>query len=103
MIGLAIAQTAAPPAIQEVTPNRMRGQMIAVYLLLGGLLGIGLGPTLVALITDHIFANDLMLHWSLALTAAPMSILGLWLCWSGQRPYAMTQSVLAADCGETKD
>jgi MFS family permease len=95
LIGLAIAQTAAPPAIQEVVPNRMRGQMIAIYLLLGGLLGIGLGPTLVALITDHVFHDDLMLHWSIALSAAPMSILGLWLCWSGQRPYADTHARLA--------
>jgi MFS family permease len=95
LVGLAIAQTAAPPAIQEVVPNRMRGQMIAIYLLLGGLLGIGLGPTLVALITDHVFHDDSMLHWSIALAAAPMSLLGLWLCWSGQRPYASTRAKLA--------
>lgn len=91
LVGLAIAQTAAPAAIQEVTPNRMRGQLIAVYLLLGGLLGIGLGPTLVALITDYVFADELMLHWSIALSAAPASLLGLWLCWSGQRPYGQTR------------
>lgn len=96
LIGLAIAQTAAPPAIQEVVPNRMRGQFIAIYLLLGGLLGIGLGPTLVALITDHLFQDDLMLHWSIALAAAPMSLLGLWLCWSGQQHYARTQAALGA-------
>lgn len=91
LIGLAIAQTAAPPAIQEVAPNRMRGQLIAVYLLLGGLLGIGLGPTLVALITDYVFADESMLHWSITLSAAPASLLGLWLCWSGQKPYARTR------------
>ena len=94
LVGLAIAQTAAPPAIQEVSPNRMRGQLIAIYLLLGGLLGIGLGPTLVALITDRVFADENMLHWSISLTAAPMSLLGLWLCWSGQKPYAQTRLAL---------
>lgn len=94
LIGLAIAQTAAPAAIQEVSPNRMRGQLIAIYLLLGGLLGIGLGPTLVALITDQIFSDNNMLHWSISMTAAPMSLLGLWLCWSGQTPYAKTRLAL---------
>lgn len=97
IIGLAIAQTAAPPAIQEVVPNRMRGQIIAVYLLLGSLLGIGLGPTLPALITDYVFNDDLMLHWSITLAAAPMSMLGLWLCWSGQGPYAHTQQLLSGE------
>ena len=97
LVGLAIAQTAAPPAIQEVVPNRMRGQMIAIYLLFGGLLGIGFGPTLVALITDHVFQNDAMIHWSIAVSAAPMALLGLWLCWSGQAPYAITQAKLLSE------
>lgn len=96
IVGLAIAQTAAPAAIQEVVPNRMRGQVVAIYLLLGSLLGIGLGPTLVALITDNFFKDDFMLHWSIAMTAAPMSLFGLWLCWSGQRPYAQTHAKLSA-------
>lgn len=100
LIGLAIAQTAAPPAIQEVVPNRMRGQMIAIYLLFGGLLGIGLGPTLVALITDHVFQDDAMIHWSIAVSAAPMALLGLWLCWSGQAPYAATQARLLNDTSD---
>tara|TARA_E500000305_G_scaffold75550_1_gene61277 strand:- start:28369 stop:29721 length:1353 start_codon:yes stop_codon:yes gene_type:complete len=97
LIGLAIAQTAAPPAIQEVAPNRMRGQLIAIYLLFGGLLGIGLGPTLVAVITDYVFADESMLHWSIALSAAPVSLLGLWLCWSGQKPYAQTRLQLVGE------
>ncbi len=53
LLGLSIAQAAAPASIQAVVPNRMRGQAIALYLLLAGLLGIGLGPTAVALVTDH--------------------------------------------------
>ncbi|WP_208022271.1 spinster family MFS transporter [Pseudomaricurvus hydrocarbonicus] len=96
ILGLSIAQTAAPAAIQEVTPNRMRGQVIAVYLLLGGLLGIGLGPTLVALVTDYVFHDDNALPWSIALTALPVSLLGVWLTWSGQKPYALTRQALVS-------
>lgn len=44
-----------PAAIQEVVPNTMRGQFSALYLFIVNLIGLGLGPTLVALSTDYIF------------------------------------------------
>ena len=73
----------------------MRGQAIAVYLLLAGLLGIGLGPTSVALITDYVFHDDKALPYSMALMAGPSSLIGLWLIWSGLKPYAQTSSALS--------
>lgn len=90
VFGLGIAQSAAPAAIQGVVPNRMRGQAIALYLLLAGLLGIGLGPTVVALVTDYVFHDDKALPYSLALVAGPAVALGLWAIASGLRPYART-------------
>lgn len=95
LVGLSIAQAAAPASIQAVVPNRMRGQAIAVYLLLAGLLGIGLGPTAVALVTDHLFHHDTALRYSIALTAAPAALLALWLIGSGLRPYAQRCTELA--------
>ncbi|MFT4920059.1 MAG: MFS family permease [Zhongshania aliphaticivorans] len=107
VLGLSIAQSAAPAAIQEVTPNTMRGQVIAIYLLLGGLLGIGLGPTLVAVTSDLVFAGE-ALHLAVSATAFPVSLLGLWLCWSGQSRYALTRERIwggdvTADRGRTLD
>lgn len=95
VFGLGLAQSAAPASIQAVVPNRMRGQAIAVYLLLAGLLGIGLGPTSVALITDYVFHDDKALPYSMALMAGPSSLIGLWLIWSGLKPYAQTSSALS--------
>jgi MFS family permease len=97
IFGFAIGQSSAPPTIQDAVPNSMRGKAIAVYLLLGGLLGIGLGPTSVALLTDHVFHDDTMLGYSLILVSVPASLLGLWLCWSGLKPYAETAARLRAD------
>lgn len=97
VLGLAIAQSAAPAAIQDVVPNRMRGQAIAVYLLLAGLLGIGLGPTTVALVTDRLFHDDHALPWSLAVTAAPAALLGLWILGTGLKPYGKTLRHLQDD------
>lgn len=94
VFGLGLAQSAAPASIQAVTPNRMRGQAVAVYLLLAGLLGIGLGPTSVALVTDYVFHDDKALPYSMALMAGPSSLIGLWLIASGLKPYARTQAAL---------
>ena len=94
IFGISLGQAAAPPSIQEVVPNHMRGQVIAIYLLLGGLLGIGLGPTAVALATDYLYADDQALGLALITVSAPAALLGLWLSWSGQRPYARTRAAL---------
>jgi MFS family permease len=68
----------AGAALQIVTPNELRGQMTAVYFFIANLVGLGLGPTAVALITDYGFADPLALGRSIALLAAlagPLSAL----------------------------
>jgi hypothetical protein len=44
----------------------MRGQVSAVYLFVVNLIGIGFGPTVVALITDGVYADDAALRYALA-------------------------------------
>ena len=95
--GFAVGQAAAPAAIQEVFPNRMRGQAVALYLLLGGLVGIGLGPMLIALVTDLMFGNDAMIGASIAITTVPLTLLGLYLTLSGLKPYARTVASLRSE------
>ncbi|HEX8601371.1 MAG TPA: MFS transporter [Pseudoduganella sp.] len=94
VLGLSIAQSAAPACIQEVCPNNMRGQAISVYLLIAGLLGIGLGPTLVALVTDRIFHDDARLHLAISATVLPTALAAIWLCWSGLRPFEATRTLV---------
>jgi MFS family permease len=95
--GAGMAQATAPAVVQESIPNRMRGRAIAVYLLLGGLVGIGGGPLIIALVSDHIYHGDkAALAAALATVNAPMAILGLWLTWSGLKPYARTLATLRA-------
>ena len=94
VFSLSIAQSAAPALIQAVVPNRMRGQAIACYLLLAGLLGIGLGPTLVAVLTDFVFKDHGALRYSLALSAAPAALFAMWLIGSGLKYYQATFAAL---------
>jgi MFS family permease len=94
VFSLSIAQSAAPALIQSVVPNRMRGQAIASYLLLAGLMGIGLGPTLVAVLTDYVFKENGALRYSLAISAFPAALFALWLIGSGLKHYQATFAAL---------
>ena len=49
------------------TPNPIRARVTAIYLLLVGLIGPGLGPTVVALITDYVFHDPMAVGESIAL------------------------------------
>jgi MFS family permease len=60
----------APAAIQRMMPNTMRAQATAVYLFVINLIGMGLGPTLVAMLTEDVFQDKLAVHKSLAIVGA---------------------------------
>ncbi len=69
--------------LQLMTPNRMRGQVMAVYLLVANLIGLGLGPTVLAAATDYVFGYDEAIGQSIALCAAILCPLGGAILWSG--------------------
>lgn len=71
----------AGTVVQLMTPNQMRGQATAVYLLVTSLMGMGLGPTLLAAVTDFVFASDAALSRSLSVfgvTVIPVAALVMW-------------------------
>jgi len=67
----------AMAAVHEVTPNRLRAQAAAFYLFILNILGLGTGPTVVALITDYVFGDPLALRYSLAIVGVTACLLGL--------------------------
>jgi MFS family permease len=77
----------AASAVQEITPNRMRGQVSAVYLFGVNLAGIGTGPIVVAFFTDKVFGDDGALPYSLALLVAVGAPLSLALLGWGRKAY----------------
>lgn len=60
----------AAAALQDLSPNRMRGQVSALYLFCLNLTGIGLGPTVVALFTEHVFGGDASVRYGISLVVA---------------------------------
>lgn len=64
-----------------MTPNRMRGQVTAVYQLFANFIGLGLGPTVVAATTDYVFGYDEAIGKSIALSAAILCPIGGLILW----------------------
>ena len=71
----------ATAALQLFSPPNMRAQFSAVYLFVVNLTGIGFGGTAVALITDYVFRNDAMLHYSIAIAAGVSGVVSVVLLW----------------------
>ena len=71
----AAAAAAVPTALQDILPSRMRGFGSALVLALTVLLGLGFGPTLVALVTDQVFGDKAMLRYALAIVI-PLMLAG---------------------------
>lgn len=77
----------AAAALQEITPNRMRAQITAVYFFGLNLAGIGLGPTVVAGFTDGVFGDESMLRYSLVATTLVGAPICLVLLALARAPY----------------
>jgi MFS family permease len=77
----------APTAIQQMTPPTMRGQASAVYLFFSALIGLGMGPTAVALGTQYLFGGDDGLSLSLALVTSTGCALSGFLFWFACTPF----------------
>lgn len=71
-----------PAAIQMVAPNRLRGQLGALFLFTVGIIGVSCGPILPALFTDYVFNDRNSLRYSLAWSTGlvgPLAFVVLWL------------------------
>lgn len=74
-------------AFTLVAPNQLRGQVAAVFLLAINVAGLGFGATLVALLTDYVFAEPARIHHSLALASVITGAPALIALRLGLRPY----------------
>ncbi|MDP9087344.1 MAG: MFS transporter, partial [Pseudomonadota bacterium] len=56
-----------PMAVNQVTPNQYRAQVSAVYLFVVNAVGLGIGPTLVPFLNDHLFHDPAKIRYSLVI------------------------------------
>ncbi|HEX9852153.1 MAG TPA: MFS transporter [Woeseiaceae bacterium] len=83
------ASMAAPPenaALQCVTPNHLRGQMTFLFLFIMNVIGMGLGPLVIASFSQYIFTEE-GIRYSLFLGSLLLGPPAALIFWLGMRPY----------------
>jgi MFS family permease len=94
--GASISMGLAPTALQLVTPNRLRGQISAAWMLFLNIITAGLGPTAVGWINDTVFGDPMAVGQSIALVNTVSVMVGgliLWATWKPFREAVEKQSV----------
>lgn len=69
-------------AVQEIMPNRVRALASSIFLFFINIIGMGLGPLLVAFFTDSVFHDESMIRYSLIalyITGGIATILCYWM------------------------
>ncbi len=76
---------AGTAGIVAFAPNRMRGQMIAIYMLIATLIGTGGGPWVIAVWTDSVLGDPMLIRWSIAVVASTLFVGGAAIIATGLR------------------
>lgn len=92
----AVSAGLIPAALQLITPNELRGQVTAIYLLLTSLIGLGVGPTAVALLVDYFFRDPLAVGHALAIVICSALLIAVLLMQSGRKAYIRRQDEIVA-------
>jgi MFS family permease len=74
-------------AQQMIVPNEMRAQVTAVMMFTISVLGSGLGPTIIAVVTDYFFRDESQLRYAMAWSAAIATPILLVCAIIGMRAY----------------
>ncbi len=73
----------APAAVNYITPNQYRGQAIAIYIFVVGLINNNIGPISVGVLNDYLFKDPMAINKSMLVIAVVFGIISaLILIWS---------------------
>ena len=84
----AMASPVFSAALQVATPNKMRSQVTALYFIVANAIAGSLGPTIVALLTDHVARSEADLRYVLAGYRLVLGPIASYLMWQTLKPYA---------------
>jgi len=94
-IGGALPTATAGAALMMIVPNQLRAQTTAIYYFVINVIGLTLGPSCIALVTDYVFADDAALRYSVAIVSGVAGCASLCFLWLNIRHYR--GSVIEAD------
>lgn len=89
-----MAATAGITAIQNAVPSEMRGLSVAVQAFLYNLVGLGLGPTSVALATEYVFHDSNAVGLAIFVVTTPVTLGMIVLMWLSLGHYRRTRASL---------
>jgi MFS family permease len=84
---LAMPVGLAQTAIQAITPNGMRAQLIAIYFAALNLIGLGIGPAAVAFLTDFVFRDDMSVDRAIGVVVVGSGVASVLLLALGVKQY----------------
>jgi MFS family permease len=77
----AVSEAIGITMVQDVVPNEMRGVGASLVSFCNMIIGLGLGTTLTAVFTDHVFHDPKLVGYSITCVTAPAGVLSLLLFW----------------------
>lgn len=91
-----LAAPASLAGVQMLTPDRLRGVVTSMFLAFVTLIGIGLGPPLIGLLTDRIYGSPRALDQALMVAITLFGLAGMALALASRRPFARTAAAVAS-------
>ena len=82
--------------LQIISPNRMRGQITAIFFLFYNLVGQGLSPWFIGLFTDIVLKDESHLRYALLTVSVLFTPASLFVMWLSLKPYAREVAAIAA-------
>lgn len=99
-LGFGLTQGLPAVSFQAVTPNRVRARVIALYLLIGNIVAFTVGPTAVALISDHWLRDPKKIGVAVAVVTAIVLPLGVIALLAAIKPYIQASEEEAAQTSD---
>jgi MFS family permease len=75
-------------AMQLVTPNQLRAKVTALQIFFANIIGMTIGASGIAFLTDFVFVDDLAIRYSLSWVAAVTCLLGAVVSMTCLKPYS---------------
>lgn len=94
-IGGAIPTATGAAALMMIAPNQLRAQTTAVYYFAINVLGLTIGSTAIALVTDYVFGDDAALRYSITIVSLGGGIFAIGFLVANLKHYRT--SVIEAD------
>ncbi len=90
--GMAFITVNMVSGLLRITPNQLRGQTYAMFLLVISLSGTTLGPTLVGTLTDFVFKNEMMVGYSMLTVSLATAFVSNFAFFKSIRAFRRTDS-----------